>query len=238
MEVLWTLGGAYDGRYPWNPAHRYRPDIGRLAEVAAAIDRLPFSGALLAIGVPGTYDPWTVAASVASITSRMRWLIAVYPGIITPTQLALMSLSLDHLSGGRLMLNVVGSNPVTMAAHGVHLEKADRYAMLDAYWQAVKALYAGIEGPESRFFPIQNPRPLRAGVQAALRGMRVPGEPLLPDRAPRPLPRPRAGAGPPPAAVGGVRLAGGPQPRPVARRHLSGARRHPAGARRAHRRGQ
>jgi alkanesulfonate monooxygenase len=157
MEVLWTLGGAYDGRYPWNPAHRYRSDIRRLAEVAATIDRLPFSGALLAIGVPGTYDPWTVAASVASITSRMRWLIAVYPGIITPTQLALMSLSLDHLSGGRLMLNVVGSNPVTMAAHGVHLEKADRYAMLDAYWQAFKALYAGSEVPESRFFPIENP---------------------------------------------------------------------------------
>ncbi|HEY4094789.1 MAG TPA: LLM class flavin-dependent oxidoreductase [Baekduia sp.] len=157
MEVLWTLGGGYDGRYPWDPAHRYRPDIRRLQELAGALDRLPFSGALLAIGVPGTYDPWTVAASVAPLTERMRWLIAVYPGIVTPTQLALMSLSLDHLSGGRVMLNVVGSNPVTMAAHGLHLDKADRYEMLEDYWNAFRALYAGEPVPESRFFPIENP---------------------------------------------------------------------------------
>ncbi len=157
MEIFWTLGGAADGPYPWEPTGRYRPDIGRLAQVAQAIDGLPFSGALLAIGVPGTYDPWTAAASVAPLTKRMRFLIAVYPGVITPTQLALMSLSLDHLSGGRLMLNVVGSNPQTMAAHGVHLDKADRYEMLDDYWRVFCALYAGEPVPESRFFPVRDP---------------------------------------------------------------------------------
>jgi alkanesulfonate monooxygenase len=55
------------------------------------------------------------------------------------------------------MLNVVGSNPLTMAAHGVHLDKADRYEMLDDYWRAFRALYAGEPVPESRFFPIRNP---------------------------------------------------------------------------------
>ncbi|MDO8212058.1 LLM class flavin-dependent oxidoreductase [Conexibacter sp. CPCC 206217] len=157
MEVFWTLGGSSDGPHPWNADGRWRSDIRRLAQVAMAIDRLPFSGALLAIGVPGTYDPFTVAASVAPLTERMRFLIAVYPGLITPTQLALMSLSLDQLSAGRLMLNVVGSNPVTMAAHGVHLEKADRYEMLDDYWRVFRALYAGEAVPESRFFPVRDP---------------------------------------------------------------------------------
>jgi len=157
MEVFWTLGGAYDGRYPWDPAQRYRPDPRRLLQLASALDGLPFSGALMAIGVPGTYDPWAIAASVATITERMRFLIAVYPGIVTPTQLALMSLTLDHLTNGRLILNVVGSNPATMAAHGMHFDKADRYAMLDDYWSVFKALYAGEPVPDSRFFPVEHP---------------------------------------------------------------------------------
>lgn len=157
MEILWTLGGEFDGEFPWDPERRWRQDPQRIRQQAAAIDRLPFSGALMAIGVPGAYDPWTMAASVASITQRMRFLIAVYPGLTTPTQLALQALSLDTFTGGRLMLNVVGSNPVTMAAHGVHLEKADRYAMLDEYWRTFTALYAGQTPRPGRFFPVENP---------------------------------------------------------------------------------
>lgn len=158
MEVFWTLGGALDGRYPWDPAQRWRQDPSRLRQIAMAIDGLPFSGALMAIGVPGAFDPWAVAAMVAPFTRRMRFLIAVYPGVVTPTQLALQALTLDAITEGRLMLNVVGSNPLAMGAHGIHLAKADRYAMLGDYWRTFTALYAGEEPEPGPFFNVESTR--------------------------------------------------------------------------------
>ncbi|MDW5593431.1 LLM class flavin-dependent oxidoreductase [Conexibacter stalactiti] len=155
--MLWTLGGEYDGPHPWRRSGRWRPDHRRVRQVAEAVDTLPFSGALMAIGLPGTFDPWTMAASIAPVTERMRFLIAAYPGVMTPTQLALAALSLDHVSDGRLMINVVGSNPVTMAAHGLHLEKDQRYRMLSDYWNAFRTLYAGQQPPASELFPIERP---------------------------------------------------------------------------------
>jgi alkanesulfonate monooxygenase len=160
MEVLWTLGGESDGEFPWDETRRWRPDPRRILQVASAVDTLPFSGALMAIGVPGCFDPWSIAAAAAMVTTRMRFLIATYPGVVTPTQLALQALTLDHLSGGRVMLNVVGSNPFSMAAHGLHLDKDERYAMLTEYWNSFSTLYAGGAPTAGKYFDIENPHTL------------------------------------------------------------------------------
>jgi len=157
MEVLWTLGGESDGYYPWDPDRKWRPDPKRILQLAGAIDILPFAGALMAIGLPGAYDPWMIAAAAATRTDRMRFLIATYPGVCSPTQLALQALSLDAISGGRLMLNIVGSNPATMAAHGMHLEKDKRYELLEEYWRSFTSLYAGEDPAPGKYFDIQNP---------------------------------------------------------------------------------
>lgn len=165
MDVFWTLGGETDGEFPWDPGRRWRWDPQRLLQVAAAIDNLPFSGALMAIGVPGAFDPWTIAAAAATRTRRMRFLIATYPGVVTPTQLALQALTFDHLSEGRLMLNIVGSNPQTMAAHGLHFDKEERYAMLEEYWRSFAELYAGGSPANGRYFDIDHPEYL-LGIEA------------------------------------------------------------------------
>jgi len=173
IEVFWTLGGEVDGEFPWHPSRRWRRDPEHVRLTALALDRLPFSGALMAIGQPGHLDPWMIAASVAPLTKRIRFLIAAYPGVTSPTELALKALTLDALSNGRLMLNVVGSNPVTMAAHGIHISKVDRYALLDEYWHTFKSLYGGTPLRPGRFYNIDEP-----GRFLAVEPTQVPGPPL------------------------------------------------------------
>jgi alkanesulfonate monooxygenase len=183
MEVLWTLGGETDGEFPWDDARRWRADPKRLVQMASAIDALPFSGALMAIGNPNTLEAWTIASAAAMVTTRMRFLIATYPGVVTPTQLALQALTFDHLTAGRLMINVVGSNPATMAAHGIHLDPPQRYEMLAEYWRAFIELYAGrapapsptyaIDKPETVIGvpPVQHPHPPLWGAAGSPEGL-------------------------------------------------------------------
>ncbi|MDA0256895.1 MAG: LLM class flavin-dependent oxidoreductase, partial [Chloroflexi bacterium] len=52
-------------------------------------------------------ETWTTASALAAVTSRIRLLVAVRPGYVTPGLLAQMASTLANLSGGRLDLNIV-----------------------------------------------------------------------------------------------------------------------------------
>jgi hypothetical protein len=62
---------------------------GRLAhfsyfrQVAQAADRLGYTGVLIPTG-RSCEDPWTLASSLAADTERLKFLIAVRPGIMSP----------------------------------------------------------------------------------------------------------------------------------------------------------
>jgi alkanesulfonate monooxygenase len=157
MQVFWHLCPP-DGRYPWEADRRWPANFQATRNLAAVVDTLGFSGVLVAIGAHRIYDGWTLASSIMPSTSNLKFLVAVYPGVISPTQLALMARTFDHLSGGRLMINVVGGNPETLAAHGITLPKDQRYKMLAEYWTLFKKVYAGEAVPEeTEFFKLTNP---------------------------------------------------------------------------------
>lgn len=157
LQIFWNMTPP-DGRYPWEPESQWPADLRSVRNLADTIDMLGFTGILVAIGAHRIYDGWTLASVMMPSTQRLKFLIAVYPGLITPTQLALMARTFDQLSNGRLMINVVGSNPTTMAAHGVDLPKDERYRMLGEYWEMFKRIYAGEALPDdTRFFRASNP---------------------------------------------------------------------------------
>src|SRR4029077_11020973 len=54
-------------------------------------------------------DAWTTAAALAAVTERLEIMIALRPTFHAPALLAKQVASLDHLSGGRVSLNVVSS---------------------------------------------------------------------------------------------------------------------------------
>ena len=157
IQVFWNIAPP-DGTHPWEAEGRWEASYESVRNLAMVVDTLGFNGVLVAIGSHRIYDGWTLASTLIPVTERIKFLIAVYPGIISPTQLALMARSFDHLSGGRLMINVVGSNPVTMAAHGFDMPKARRYEMLTEYWDLFRKIYAGEDIPaETEFFHLTDP---------------------------------------------------------------------------------
>jgi alkanesulfonate monooxygenase len=98
-----------------------------LREIAQATDRLGFDGVLLPTG-RGCEDAWTIASSLVTHTERLRFLVAVRPGSVLPSEAARQASAFDRLSGGRLALNVVvGGRPAELAGDGIFLNHDERY---------------------------------------------------------------------------------------------------------------
>ncbi|WP_246694559.1 LLM class flavin-dependent oxidoreductase, partial [Mesorhizobium sp. M2E.F.Ca.ET.209.01.1.1] len=77
-----------------------------LTQVAQAADTLGYYGVLLPTG-RSCEDSWVIASALAPLTKRLRFLVAVRPGLQSPTLAARMTATLDRISNGRLLINVV-----------------------------------------------------------------------------------------------------------------------------------
>jgi hypothetical protein len=65
-------------------------------------------------------DPWVAAASLIAVTERMKFMVAIRPGLTSVGVAARMAATFDRLSNGRLLLNVVtGADPVELAGDGL-----------------------------------------------------------------------------------------------------------------------
>lgn len=103
INVFWFLPTHGDGRY-LGTAEGGRPvDLPYLQQVALAADSLGYYGVLIPTG-KSCEDSWLVASALAPLTRRLRYLVAVRPGLQPPTLAARMATTLDRLSGGRLSL--------------------------------------------------------------------------------------------------------------------------------------
>jgi alkanesulfonate monooxygenase len=138
-EFLWYFV-THDGPYPWEPDGRRairQPDV---AALASALDRLPYSGALLATT---GHNVWVLGAAAAMVTRNFRPLLAIRPQITSVTELANMALSFDDMFGGRLLINVINSETPLWRQHGIHLENDERYELHAEYWEVFNRLVAG-----------------------------------------------------------------------------------------------
>ncbi|PJJ59279.1 LLM class flavin-dependent oxidoreductase [Hymenobacter chitinivorans] len=75
-------------------------------------------------------DAWSTAAALAAVTKKIELMVAVRPTFHSPALLAKQAANIDHISNGRLSLNVVSSWWQDEAKkYGVHFEQHDdRYA--------------------------------------------------------------------------------------------------------------
>ncbi|GLU45702.1 LLM class flavin-dependent oxidoreductase [Nocardiopsis ansamitocini] len=138
-EVLWYIV-PQDGAYPWEPEGRREVDLAYLQNLARGVDRLGYSGALLATAF---HDVWVLGTALADVTTRLRPLVAVHPGLISPVLLAKMALTFDHLFGGRLTINVINGDTRTLSTYGLTLAHDERYALAREYWSVFTRLTAG-----------------------------------------------------------------------------------------------
>src|SRR6202046_4615090 len=90
------------------------------------------------IGAP-SLDAWSTSAALAAVTSRLELMIAARPTFHTPALLAKQAANIDHISNGRISLNVVSSWWSEEAKkYGVHFDQHDdRYARTSEWLDVV-----------------------------------------------------------------------------------------------------
>lgn len=170
MNVFWFIPTHGDGRYLGTSQGARAVDADYMQQIAVAADRLGFEGVLIPTGT-SCEDPWVVASSLVPVTKRLKFLVAVRPGLMSPTLAARMSASLDRISGGRLLINVVaGGDPVELAGDGLFLDHTERYDLTSEFLDIWRRELSGetvdyegkhlqVKGGHVLYPPVQQPYP-------------------------------------------------------------------------------
>ena len=136
-EIFWFVPSAGDGRHLGAPT---RPNgFAYLASVAQAADTLGFDGVLLPTGGLSE-DTIVVASALSTLTRRLRFLVAVRPGLISPILAARINASLDRISNGRASLNVV-SGSGRFDFEGLPLSHEERYELTREWLAAFRGAF-------------------------------------------------------------------------------------------------
>jgi len=117
-------------------------------------------------------DAWSTAAALAAVTHRLELMVAVRPTFHLPALLAKQAANIDHISNGRVSLNVVSSWWEDEAKKfGVNFERHDdRYArtaewlaVLDGVWKqdnfSFQGKYYTVHDNVLQPKPVARPRP-------------------------------------------------------------------------------
>jgi len=117
-------------------------------------------------------DAWSTAAALAAVTEKQELMVAVRPTFHNPAQLAKQAANIDHISGGRISLNVVSSWWKDEAEkYGIAFEQHDdRYArtrewldVVDNVWKrdhyTFEGKYYKVHDNVLQPKPISTPRP-------------------------------------------------------------------------------
>jgi alkanesulfonate monooxygenase len=143
INVFWFLPTHGDGRYLGTTEGGRPVDLPYLQQVALAADSLGYYGVLIPTG-KSCEDSWLVASALAPLTRRLRYLVAVSPGLQPPTLAARMAATLDRLSEGRLLINVVtGGDPVENKGDGIFLSHSERYQVTREFLDVYSRLLRG-----------------------------------------------------------------------------------------------
>jgi alkanesulfonate monooxygenase len=174
MQVFWFIPTHGDSRYLGTSEGAREVSFDYLKQVAVAADTLGYEGVLIPTG-RSCEDPWVAASALAAVTRNLRFLVAVRPGLMTPTLAARMAATFDRVSNGRLLVNLVtGGDVAELEGDGLFLSHAERYeasAEFIRVWRDVLAAshesseisfegkHITVKGARVLYPPIQRPHP-------------------------------------------------------------------------------
>ncbi|WP_345438107.1 LLM class flavin-dependent oxidoreductase [Actinoallomurus vinaceus] len=146
----WFLPTSGDGRTLVGGGHgadvrgvQREPDIEYLAQIARTAEQLGFEGVLTPTGTL-CEDAWLTTAALTRETTRLKFLVAFRPGVLSPTLAAQMAATYQRLSRGRLLLNIVtGGETAEQARFGDHLGHDERYARTDEFLSILRGAWGG-----------------------------------------------------------------------------------------------
>jgi alkanesulfonate monooxygenase len=140
MTLLWYIPNQVAPGHRGDDAVQGHNSIERLTELARLTEDHGWSGALLGTGW-GRPDTFTVATVLAARTTTFQPLAAIRPGYWHPAHFASAAGTLDQLSSGRLLINIV-SGQDNLAAYGdSEGDQPQRYARTKEFLQLVRRLW-------------------------------------------------------------------------------------------------
>ncbi|MBT2334552.1 FMNH2-dependent alkanesulfonate monooxygenase [Variovorax paradoxus] len=174
MQIFWFLPTHGDSRYLGTSEGARPIDLAYLQQIAGAADNLGYEGVLIPTG-RSCEDPWVIASSLIGATKKLKFLVAVRPGLHQPSLAARMAATFDRLSGGRLLVNLVtGGDQAELEGDGVYLDHAARYEQSAEFiriWREILARSHGgqgfdyegrhlsVKGAKLLYPPVQHPYP-------------------------------------------------------------------------------
>jgi alkanesulfonate monooxygenase len=165
-NFLWFLPTHGDGRYLGTSLGARPVSLNYLRQIAQAADELGYFGVLLPTG-RSCEDSWVVASALVPLTERLRYLVAVRPGLQSPSVAARMTATLDRISNGRLLINVVtGGDPTENKGDGIFLDHDQRYEVTREFLDVYSALLRGnVVNRQGKHITVEDGRLLFLPVQ-------------------------------------------------------------------------
>jgi alkanesulfonate monooxygenase len=139
MEIHWYMVPG-DRELPWGTQSTTPASHGYFKQLAGALDHLGYTGVLLATS---GYDCWLNGTALIPHTQRLKFIIAVHPGIVAPLRMAEYSATFDQISNGRLIINIITGDGKQLEPYGVTLDHDSRYQLTDEYWEVWRRLMNG-----------------------------------------------------------------------------------------------
>lgn len=166
MQIFWFIPLHGDGQYLGTSTGGRQITLPYLQVIARAADQLGYGGVLLPTG-RSCHDAWVAASMLAATTERLKFLVAIRPGLMSPGVAARMAASFDRLSNGRLLINIVtGGDPVENAGDGFHLSHDDRYKLTDEFLDVWRSMLRGERiNFKGEFIDIREGNVIHLGVQ-------------------------------------------------------------------------
>ena len=116
-----------------------------LNQLTAAAEDNGFEGVLTPTGA-WCEDAWLTTAMLVQTSETLKFLVALRPGLTSPTLAAQMAATFQRHSAGRLLLNVVtGGEQREQEAYGDFLDKTQRYARTGEFLHIVRELWSRTE---------------------------------------------------------------------------------------------
>src|SRR5580693_9113948 len=139
-EFLWYIPNTVEAGVRGDDVASGWADLERSVTLARMTEDHGWGGALFGTSW-GRPDTFTVATAIAARTTTFKPLIAIRPGYWRPAHFASAAATLDHLTGGRVLVNIVSGHD-NLAAYGDHeADRSARYGRTKEFLQIVRALW-------------------------------------------------------------------------------------------------
>ncbi|GIE81933.1 alkanesulfonate monooxygenase [Actinoplanes philippinensis] len=139
-EYLWYIPNQVTPGHRGDDVVEGHNSLDTLTQQARALEQHGWGGALLGTGW-GRPDTFTVATALAARTTTFQPLIAIRPGYWRPANFASAAATLQHLSGGRVLVNIVSGKDNLGAYGDSEKDQADRYGRTREFLRLVRRLW-------------------------------------------------------------------------------------------------